>query len=307
MESVIVHAPGSVSNLGSGFDVMGFALHEPYDELELRFTEAPGVKLINESEYALPDDPEQNVSGVVLLRMLQKTSSGKGLELRVRKHIKPGSGIGSSAASAAGAAVAAGVLFGNIFSKEELLDFAMEGEVIASGSRHADNVAPCIYGGVTLIRSLDPLDIIPLPVADLWVSVVHPQIEIKTSEARAIMRQEVPLKNAVRQWGNLGALVAGFYRNDLDLIGRSMEDVVAEPYRKALIPGFDDVRAACQAAGALGGGISGSGPSLFQFSKDKQTAERVAEAMTRVYKQLGIGHHTYVTTISKEGVRVVNS
>lgn len=305
MESVTVYAPGSVSNLGSGFDVLGFALEAPGDELTLRFTDEAGVRLINESPYPLPDNPEQNVSGVVLLAVLQKTGLARGFELTVRKRIKPGSGIGSSAASAAGAAVAAQELLGKPFSKLELLEMAMEGEVIASGARHADNVAPCIYGGVTLIRSLDPVDIIALPPADLHVSIVHPQIEIKTADARAVLRPEVPLKQAIRQWGNLGALVAGFYRNDAELIGRSMEDVVAEPYRKALIPGFDAVAEACRQAGALGGGISGSGPSLFQFSKTRETAEAVSAAMSAVYAHLGIEHYTYVTRINPDGVRVV--
>ncbi|TCZ68320.1 homoserine kinase [Flaviaesturariibacter aridisoli] len=307
MEQVTVSAPGSVSNLGSGFDVLGFALEEPCDALTLRFTDTPGVRLVNESPYPLPDNPEQNVSGVVLLAVLQKTGAGRGFELTVRKRIKPGSGIGSSAASAAGAAVAAATLLGSPFSKLELLDLAMEGEVIASGARHADNVAPCIYGGVTLIRSLNPVDIIALPSADLHVTIVHPQIEIKTSDARAVLRPDVPLKEAIRQWGNLGALVAGFYRNDPELIGRSMEDVVAEPYRKALIPGFDAVRAACVKAGALGGGISGSGPSLFQFSRTKETAQQVADAMSHVYQDLGIAHYTYVTRINPDGVRVLET
>ncbi|RYZ20249.1 MAG: homoserine kinase [Chitinophagaceae bacterium] len=307
MEQVTVSAPGSVSNLGSGFDVLGFALEEPCDGLTLRFTDTPGVHLVNESPFPLPDNPEQNVSGVVLLAVLQKSGIGRGFELTVRKRIKPGSGIGSSAASAAGAAVAASTLLGSPFSKLELLDLAMEGEVIASGARHADNVAPCIYGGVTLIRSLNPVDIIALPAADLHVTIVHPQIEIRTADARAVLRPDVPLKEAIRQWGNLGALVAGFYRNDPELIGRSMEDVVAEPYRKALIPGFDAVRAACVKAGALGGGISGSGPSLFQFSKTKETAQQVADAMSRVYQDLGIEHYTYVTRINPDGVRVLET
>ncbi|RYY90985.1 MAG: homoserine kinase [Chitinophagaceae bacterium] len=305
MNTVTVHAPGSVSNLGSGFDVLGFALNEPFDEFVLRRTSAPGVRLINESPYPLPDDPAKNVSGRVLQAILERTGAGGGFELTLRKRIMPGSGIGSSAASAAGAAIAANVLLGSRFSKLELLDLAMEGEVIASGSRHADNVAPCIWGGVTLIRSLEPPDIIPLPPADLFVTVVHPQIEVKTAHARAVMRQEVPLKNAVQQWGNVGALVAGFFRNDAALIGRSMTDLVAEPYRKALIPGFDEAMAAAAAAGAIGGGISGSGPSLFQFSRDHATAASVGAAMGAVYARLGIDQFTYVTTINPEGVRVV--
>jgi homoserine kinase len=304
MNTVIVHAPGSVSNLGSGFDVLGFALNEPFDEFALRRTEQSGITLINESPFELPADPEQNVSGRVLLAVLQKTGIDGGFELTQRKRILPGSGIGSSAASAAGAAVAANALLGNIFSKVELLGLAMEGEVIASGARHADNVAPCIWGGVTLIRSLDPPDIIPIPPADLFVSVVHPQFEVKTADARAVLKRDVPLKSAVQQWGNVGALIAGFYRNDPELIGRSMADVVAEPYRKALIPGFEEVTKAAAAEGALGGGISGSGPSLFQFSKTREVAERVAAAMAHVYRDLGIDYFTYVTTINPEGVRV---
>ncbi|GAA4332106.1 homoserine kinase [Flaviaesturariibacter amylovorans] len=304
-EEVTVQAPGSVSNLGSGFDVLGFALGAPYDVLTLRRTDTPGVRLINDSPFDLPGDPEKNVSGVVLLAALQRAGAAHGFELRVEKRIKPGSGIGSSAASAAGAAVAANELLGNIFSKEDLLDLAMEGEALASGSRHADNVAPCIYGGVTLVRSLDPVDIIALPPADLFVTIVHPQIEVSTAYARSILPKELPMRSAVRQWGNLGALVAGFYRNDPELIGRSMEDVVAEPYRKALIPGFEAVRTASRQAGALGGGISGSGPSLFQFSRTEATAEAIAAAMRDVYTGLGIEHRTYVTTIDPRGVRVM--
>jgi homoserine kinase len=306
MDTVIVQSPGSVSNLGSGFDVLGFALNEPCDELLLRRTAKSGITLINESPYELPADPELNVSGRVLLAVLQKTGFSGGFELTERKRIMPGSGIGSSAASAAGTAVAANALLSSPFSKMELLELAMEGEVIASGARHADNVAPCLFGGITLIRSLDPPDIIPVPAPDLFVSLVHPQIEVKTAEARAVLRADVPLKQAVQQWGNVGALIAGFYRNDAELIGRSMVDVVAEPYRKALIPGFDEVVRSSAAAGALGGGISGSGPSQFQFSKDLETAWRVTVAMAAVYEKLGIPCLAYVTSINPNGARIIS-
>jgi homoserine kinase len=306
MDTVIVQSPGSVSNLGSGFDVLGFALNEPCDELLLRRTEKSGITLINESPYELPADPELNVSGRVLLAVLQKTGFSGGFELTERKRIMPGSGIGSSAASAAGTAVAANALLGSPFSKMELLELAMEGEVIASGARHADNVAPCLFGGITLIRSLDPPDIIPVPAPDLFVSLVHPQIEVKTAEARAVLHADVPLKQAIQQWGNVGALIAGFYRNDAELIGRSMVDVVAEPYRKALIPGFDEVMRSSAAAGALGGGISGSGPSQFQFSRDLETARRVTAAMAAVYEKLGIPCLAYVTSINPNGVRIIS-
>jgi homoserine kinase len=225
-----------------------------------------------------------------------------GFQLISEKKIKPGSGIGSSAASAAGAAVAANMLLGNIFSKEELVQFAMNGEKLASGVKHADNIAPCIYGGITLVRSIHPLDIISIPAPSLFVTVVHPQIEVKTADARQILKKEILLKNAIKQWGNVAGLVAGFFKNDLDLISRSLEDVVIEPLRSILIPGFDEVKVQSKAAGALGGGISGSGPSIFMLSASEGIAKAVAQLMSDVYTRLGIDFHTYVTTINQKGI-----
>ena len=224
----------------------------------------------------------------------------------IDKRIKPGSGLGSSAASSAGAVVAANHLLGNPFSREDLVRFAMNGEKVASGVKHADNIAPCIYGGVTLIRSIFPLEIVPLSAPPLYVTVVHPQIEVKTSDARQILRKEVQLKDAIRQWGNIAGLVAGFMKNDYALIGRSLEDVIIEPVRSILIPGFDDVKKRSREAGALGGGISGSGPSIFMFSKEENTARQVEYVMTEVFMQLGIDFKTYVTTLNYEGVQVVS-
>ena len=228
-----------------------------------------------------------------------------GFEVTIHKKIKPGSGIGSSAASAAGAVVAANHLLGNIYSKEDLVRFAMFGEKVATGVKHADNIAPCIYGGVTLIRSIFPLDIVAIPAPSLYVTVVHPQIEVKTKDARQILRKEVLLKDAIKQWGNIAGLVAGFMSNDLDLIGRSLEDVIIEPVRSILIPGFDEVKQRCKAVGALGGGISGSGPSLFMLSKDEATANAVQKEMSAVYERIGLDYHSYVTTINMDGVKVL--
>jgi len=223
----------------------------------------------------------------------------------IHKHIKPGSGIGSSAASAAGSVVAANYLLGNVFSKQDLVRFAMFGEKVASGVKHADNVAPCIYGGVTLIRSIHPLEIVTIPAPDMFVTIVHPQIELLTSDARQILRKEVLLKDAIRQWGNIAGLVAGFMKNDYELIGNSLEDVIIEPVRSILIPGFDDVKRKCKEAGAMGGGISGSGPSIFMLSKTEATAKAVETIMKDIYDKIGIPYHTYVTTINKEGVKVI--
>lgn len=306
MKTITVHSPGTVANLVCGFDILGLALQEPYDIMKLTLIDEPKVVIRNLDSFDLPTDPEKNVAGVVLLSIMEQQQKRFGFELDIEKHIKPGSGIGSSAASAAGAAVAANILLGSIFSTDEIVQFAMNGEKLASGVKHADNIAPCILGGVSLIRSIHPLDIVSIPAPDLYVTVVHPQIEVRTSDARQILKQKIQLKDAIRQWGNIAGLVAGLMKNDYDLIGRSLEDVLIEPVRSILIPGFDEVKTKCKEAGALGGGISGSGPSVFMLSKEKATAIAVETVMKEVYDKIGIAYNTYVTTINKEGVRVIN-
>ena len=306
MKKIKIKCPGTVANLVCGFDILGMALNEPNDIMEITLLDEPKVIIHNRDNYNLPTEAEKNVAGVVFLSIMEKVGGTVGFELTIEKHIKPGSGIGSSAASAAGAAVAANHLLGNIFSSDEVVQFAMNGEKLASGVKHADNIAPCILGGVSLIRSIHPLDIIPLSSPDLFVTIVHPQIEVRTSDARQILRQQVYLKDAIKQWGNIAGLVTGFLKNDIDLIGRSLEDVIIEPVRSILIPGFDEVKTKCKEAGALGGGISGSGPSMFMLSKDKKTAEAVEVVMKEVYERIGIDYNTYVTTINKKGVEIVS-
>ncbi len=302
---VKVHSPGTVANLVCGFDILGMALREPYDVMKMSLLDEPKVFIHNKDNFNLPTDAEKNVAGVVLLAIIERMNNTIGFEVEIEKRIKPGSGIGSSAASAAGAAVAANHLLGNIFSTDELVQFAMNGEKLASGVKHADNIAPCILGGISLIRSIHPLDIVSIPAPDLYVTVVHPQIEVRTSDARQILRQQVLLKDAIRQWGNIAGLVTGFLKNDLDLVGRSLEDVIIEPVRSILIPGFDEVKIKCKEAGALGGGISGSGPSLFMLSKELETAKKVESVMKEIYSKIGIDYNTYVTTINKNGVEII--
>ena len=304
MNRIIVKSPATVANLVCGFDVLGMCLNEPCDTMEVRLLDRKEVIVRSIDGYNLPTDPALNTAGAPLLSILEETNRTIGFEVIINKQIKPGSGIGSSAASSAGAVVAANCLLGNIFSKEEMVRFAMIGEKVASGVKHADNISPCIYGGITLIRSIFPLDIVPIPSPILYVTVVHPQIEVRTSDARQILRKEVLLKDAIRQWGNIGGLVAGLMKNDYDLIGRSMEDVIIEPVRSMLIPGFDEIKQKCKSAGALGGGISGSGPSIFMLSKDELTANAVKHVMQEIYNRIGLMHHVYVTTINKEGVRI---
>lgn len=304
-QKVTVKCPATVANLVCGFDILGMCLEEPYDLVEVKLLNEPGIIITSKDGFPLPADPAQNTAGAPLLAMLEELNEPIGFEVIINKQIKPGSGVGSSAASAAGSIVAANHLLNKRFSKEDLVRFALFGEKVASGVKHADNVAPCIYGGITLIRSIFPLDIVEIPAPKLHVTVVHPQIEVRTSDARQILRKQVLLKDAIRQWGNIAGLVAGFMKQDFDLIGRSLEDVIIEPVRSMLIPGFDEVKEKCKCAGALGGGISGSGPSIFMLSKDEQTARHIETIMKEIYTRIGLDHHTYVTTINQQGVKVV--
>jgi homoserine kinase len=304
MDEISVLAPATVSNVVCGFDCLGFALEEPFDEMTVRRIQEKTVKIINHDDFGLPTDPKQNVAGVALLALLDAAKVDFGFETEITKHIKPGSGIGSSSASSCGAVVAANHILGDKFSKLELAEFAMEGETLASGERHADNIAPCIFGGFTLVRSTKPLDIVSIDFPPLFATVIHPQIEIRTSEGRAILPVNVPLKAAVRQWSNVGSLVAGLARGDYDLIARSMEDFIVEPVRKSLIPRFDEVKSASLQAGALGGGISGSGPSIFMLSKSRETAKNVEHAIRNVYSETGIEFNTYVSRIATNRTKI---
>lgn len=304
MKSIKVKSPATVANLVCGFDILGLCLATPCDEFVVSISDKTGVTIVNNDEYNLPTDVAKNVSGVALLKILEQEKNIKGFHLISKKIIKPGSGIGSSAASAAGVVVAANHLLGNKYSKQQLVEFAMYGEEVASGSQHADNIAPAIYGGITLIRNNHPLDIIPIDYPELYVTILHPQIEVKTADARNILPKEISLKNAVTQWANVAGLVAGFMQHDYDLISRSLEDVVVEPYRSKLIPYFYEVKNAGLQAGALGGGISGSGPSIFMLSKTFETAAAVELAMQQVYSQTNILFHTHISTINKNGVEI---
>ncbi len=307
MRSVKIKSPATIANLVCGFDVLGMALNDPQDVMQITISENPGIRIQHNDIYNLPVIPEQNVAGVALLALMQELPKPIGFELVIEKHIKPGSGLGSSAASAAGVVAAANLLLDNKFSKQDLVRFAMAGEKFASGVKHADNISPCIYGGVTLIRSIFPLDIIPLPAPPMYVAVVHPQIEVKTSDAREILRKEVLLKDAIRQWGNIAGLVTGFMQSDYELIRRSLEDVIIEPVRSILIPGFDQVKKRSLEAGALGGGIAGSGPSIFMLCKEEYVAEKVEAVMKGIYDNIALNYHTYVTTINNNGITIISS
>lgn len=305
MNEVTVRSPATVSNVVCGFDCLGFAIEQPYDEVTVRIIDEPVIRIVHHDDFELPTAPTENVAGVALQAMIDAAQLHHGYEVEITKYIMPGSGVGSSSASSCGAVVAANKLLGDRFTKHELVDFAMAGEMLASGSRHADNVAPSIYGGFVLVRSIDPLDVVEIAHPPLWATVIHPQIEVKTSESRAILPQNVPLKDAVKNWSNLGAFVAALSTGDYDLMARSMEDFIVEPARKSLIPNYDAIRSASLEAGAIGGGISGSGPSMFMLSDNEITADEVADAMEAVFSNSDILRNIYVSPISVNGVTVV--
>ncbi|KFE99494.1 serine kinase [Chryseobacterium formosense] len=305
MKKVKLKVPATVANLVCGFDILGMAIHEPYDEMELKILESPEIIIKHKDHFDLPEEPSKNVAGVVLLKIQERLNLKKGFEVIIHKNIKPGSGLGSSAASAAGAVMGANILLGNIFTKEELVHFAMFGEELASGVKHADNIAPCIFGGITLVKSSNPVDIVPLNSPDLFVTAVHPQVEVKTSDARQILKKNILLKDAIEQWGNIAGLVAGIQKNDFALIGRSLNDVIVEPIRSILIPKFDEIKEKSLNIGALGGGISGSGPSIFMLSEKEETAKNIAQLMKSIYDEMEIESFVYVSKINPSGIKII--
>ncbi|WP_424001389.1 homoserine kinase [Maribacter sp. IgM3_T14_3] len=301
-----VFCPATVANVSCGFDVLGVALDSVGDEMIVRKVPQKGIRITKLTGQDLPKETLNNVAGVAGNAFLLASDYHGGFDIEINKKIKPGSGIGSSAASSAGAVWAMNHLLGNPFSKTELVKFAMEGERLASDVAHADNVAPALFGGFTLVRSYSPLDVITIPAPkELYVTIIHPQIEIKTSDSRKILKTTISMETGIKQWGNVGGLVAGLFKEDYDLIGRSLEDHIVEPIRSILIPGFDEVKKISIEAGALGSGISGSGPSIFAFSKGNETAVKVGEAMKTVYDKIGIAYEIHVSKINMEGVKLL--
>jgi homoserine kinase len=308
--SATAFAPATVSNVACGFDVLGFALETPGDEVTATIAPA-GVQITNiEGDGGrLPRDAAKNTAGVAALALLTKLGERRGVTLSIRKGLPLSSGLGGSAASAAAAVVAVDAVLGANVPIGTLIACAFEGERLGAGSAHADNIAPCLCGGLVLVRRPSPPDIIPLPVPDgLMAVVVHPQLEIETAASRALLGSTVPLSDAVRQWANLGALVDGLHRRDFQQISRSLEDTIAEPRRASLIPGLAMIKRAAAAAGALGCSLSGSGPALFALCEGEEAAGRVAEAMTRAVRtHIGGTAQTYVSAIAPRGARVLST
>ncbi len=304
-----VFAPATVANVACGYDVLGFAIDSPGDEIVVRYSKKPGLQItkITGDDGKLPKNPEQNTAGVAALDLLKHLGmTDRGIEMEIHKKMPFGSGLGSSAASAVAGAYAVNKLIGEPLSKRQLLPFAMAGEYSADGAWHADNVAPCLMGGIVFIRSNTELDVSQLPAPkNLWASVVHPDIEILTKVAREILPKEIPLENATQQIGNLGGLLCGLIQEDYGLISRSIHDVIAEPRRQKLIPDFYKAKRAALGAGALGFSISGAGPSVFALSEGEETARKVGAAISKVFSEIPVENQTYVSKINPIGVHVI--
>ncbi len=313
MQEVRVFAPATVANVAVGFDILGFAINRPGDEIVARRNDSfTGIRITcitGTGEKVLPMEVEKNTAGMAALRLLQHLGrTDVGIELEIHKKMPFGSGLGSSAASAAGAAVAVNELLGAPLSRESLLYFTVLGEEVADGSFHADNVAPCLVGGITLIRSNESLDVHHLPVPpSLSVAVVHPEIEILTRDARAVLSETIPLKTAILQMGSLASFITALYTNDLPLLGRSLKDHIIEPQRKKLITGFDEVQKAALQRGALGCSISGAGPSVFALCDSGYVAQSVGQGMQAAFQEHGIDSQLYVSPINQSGVVILNT
>jgi homoserine kinase len=307
MNEIKIFSPATVANVSCGFDVLGFCLNSIGDEMVIRKTLIKGIHISKIEGFDLPLDADKNVAGISALAMYNVVKPDFGFEIEIYKKIKPGSGIGSSAASAVGSVFGMNELLGKPFSKIQLTEFAIKGEAFASKCEHADNLAPAIFGGFTLVKSLSPLEILQIPSPEnLYATIVHPQIEIKTADARAILPNEIPLKDAISQWANFGSLIHGLHTSDFGLIKRSLFDVVIEPHRSKLIPKFSEIKIDSLKAGALGCGISGSGPSIFALSEGLETANKVELAMKKVFSNSNLVFETYVSKINTEGIKILS-
>ena len=308
MDKIKVFSPGSITNLSCGYDILGVCLNNRGDEITVTKTENKGIIIKSNDNYNISNDINKNVAGIAAQALLKNTSTEFGFEIEIKKGIKPGSGIGSSAASSAGTVFAINQLLDSPFSQLDLIKFSMEGEKFVSDSYHADNVAPIILGGITLVRSINEIDVIKLPTPkSLEVIIIRPNIEIKTSDSRKVLRKKIKIEEMVQQSANLGSFVSSLYNEDFNLMSRSIVDIIAEPNRRILIPEFDNIIKLSKINGAIAAGISGSGPSIFSLSNDTNISEKILKATTDHYNKLGISYDGFISKINTTGIKILES
>ncbi len=308
MNGVRLFSPATISNLSCGFDVLGLCLETIGDYMEIIKSKKKGIYITSIIGEKIPYDVKKNVAGVASEALIDSLKPDFGFEIKIDKKIKPGSGIGSSAASSVGAVVGINHLLGNPFKLKELIPYALEGEKLACGSKHADNVAPAILGGITLVRSTKPIDVIKLPVPkNLKAVIIHPKIEIKTADARKVLDKSIPLEKASQYWANLGAFVSSLYENNYELMKKSIVDNIIEPKRSQLIPMFDSLKKIANDNDSIGCGISGSGPSVFSLANGLKTAKIINNSFKKIYEETGIPFKTYVSDINNSGVKILST
>jgi homoserine kinase len=308
-DKIHTFAPASVANVGCGFDIFGFALHYPGDEVYLKATDSPGITITNISGDGnlLSKDVKENTAGVSLQAMMDYLHADFGIEMEIYKKMPIGSGLGSSAASSVASVYALNQMLWKPLDKRQLLKFAIAGEKIASGDNiHLDNITACLYGGFILVRSKNPVDVVQIPTpVGLHCAVLHPQIEIKTEASRKLLRKQITLEQAVTQWGNVAGTVTALFTSDFELLKRSLDDVVVVPDRAELIPRYYQIYEAAMSAGAIGCSISGSGPSVFALGDSESSAKKIGKAMTDVLNGLDIGSDLYISAINNDGPKVM--
>jgi len=307
MDTIKVFSPGSVTNLSCGYDILGFCLDKVGDTIIVKKIPEQGLRISSIDKYDLPLSIDENVAGIAAKAMINEVKISHGLDIKIEKGIKPGSGIGSSAASSAGTVFAINKIIGSPFSNKELIRFAMEGEKYVSGSYHADNVSPILLGGITLVRSVKDLDIIKLPnPKDLTATIIRPEIEIKTSDSRKVVKSKVTIDKMVRQSANLAAFISSLYTEDYDLMSNSIVDEIIEPDRALLIPEYYNIKQISLRAGAIACGISGSGPAIFSLSKSDKVANNILDKMSSHFDSVNINYNGFVSKINSEGVKVID-
>jgi len=308
MDSIKVFSPGSITNLSCGYDILGLCLQNRGDEITVSKTNKKGIIIKSIEGHVLTKDINKNVAGIAAQALLKNININYGFEIEIKKGIKPGSGIGSSAASSAGTVYAINQLLDSPFSHLDLIKYSMEGERFVSGSYHADNVAPIILGGITLVRSIDAIDVIKLPSPkSLEVIIVRPNIEIKTSDSRKVVKKKIKIEKMVQQSANLGSFISSLYTEDFDLMSKSVVDEIIEPDRSMLIPEFDNIKKISKDSGAIAVGISGSRPSIFSLSNNTSLSNKILDNITNHYDKLRIDYDGFISKINTAGIKILET